>query len=83
MAGLTSSESGDRPSYINYTTVVQKERDLLDELECMEGQLKWLEQSLTLTSLNSIDPSTDPQVHTLVTLIKERKKRICDIVGFT
>ncbi len=81
MAELTSPQSGDRPSYTNYTKVIQTERDLLDELDCMKGQLKWLEQTLTLTTLNSSNPSTDPQVHTLVTLIKEKKKRICDIVG--
>ena len=79
---LTTPQTGDRPSFTNYKKVIERERELLDELECMEGQLKWLEQTLTLTSLNSSNPSTDPQVHMLVNLIKERKKRVLEILRY-
>lgn len=81
MAQLTSPQSSDKPSCSNYSMVVQRERELLDELECLNGQLKWLEQTLTLTTLNSSNPSADPNVDLLVKFIKEKKERISAIVG--
>lgn len=32
MAELTSPQSGDRPSYTNFSKVIERERELLDEL---------------------------------------------------
>lgn len=81
MAALTSTQSGDRPSYINFTEVLQKERSLLEEETAVAADLKWLEQTLSLLSLNSSNPATDPELLTAARLIKERKTRIGVIVS--
>ena len=42
MAASASLQPGDRQGYIDHTSLIQKERALLDERSTTEGALKWL-----------------------------------------
>ena len=81
MAASVSLQPGDRQGYIDYTSLIQKERALLDERSTTEGALKWLTQTLSLLTLNATNPSTDPQVLTVARLILETKKKISNLVS--
>ena len=80
LASLTTPESSDRHAYSDYSTIVKRERDLLDEKVCLEGQLKWLQQTITLLSLTSSNPSTDPQITIVATIMNQKRERLNDIV---
>ena len=81
MASLTSPQSEDRQSYVDYSKVVKRERALLDEKETIDKEMKWLYQAITHLTLNSITPSTDPQVIIVAKKLKEIKDRHSDIVS--
>lgn len=81
MASVTGSLSGDRPGYVDYSATVHRERALLDEKTTVEGELKWLSQTLSLLSLNASDPSTDTQVLAVANFIQEKELRKTDIVS--
>lgn len=81
MAALTSPQSRDRQSYVDFTTIIQRERTLLDELHNLKGEIKWLSETISLLSLTSSSPSTDPQILAIAKILSERKKRESDIVG--
>ena len=78
MASLTSPQS---QSYVDYSKVVKRERALLDEKETIDKEMKWLYQAITHLTLNSITPSTDPQVIIVTKKLKEMKDRHSDIVS--
>ncbi len=81
LASLTSPQSGDRSSYTDYSTIIKRERDLLDEKVCIEGQLNWLQQTITLLSLTASDPSNDSQITVIATMMNQKKERLSDIVS--
>lgn len=80
LASKTIPEIGDRPAYVNITAAVQMERTLLDEQANLTQELKWLDQTFSLLSLTSADPSTDPQVAQLGEYVSETKARLNVIV---
>lgn len=77
IASGTNVQSGDRPSFVDYSLAVQMERALLDEQTAEEKQVKWLHQTISRSS----DPSTDPQIASVAKYLDERKNRISDIVS--
>ena len=81
MACIERPQTGDRQVYIDYATIVHNERDLLDEKARIEGDLTWLFQTLTVLTLNSSNPTTDPQIVSVAIVIGDRRKRQSEIVS--
>ena len=67
LASLTTPQSGDT----DYSTIIKRERDLLDKKVCIEGQLNQLQQTITLLSLMASNPLTYPQITVIATEEKE------------
>ena len=65
----------------SYATIVHNERDLLDEKARIEGDLTWLFQTLTVLTLNSSNPTTDPQIVSVAIVIGDRRKRQSETVS--
>lgn len=81
MAVLTTEQPGDRQAYIDHSSIVRKERTLLDEKSSVEGEVTWLSQTITLLSLTSNNPSTDPQIALVSNILTRKKERIDEIVS--
>ena len=81
MALLTTSQSGDRQSFVNYGIAVQRERTLLDKKEKLTGELKWLNQTLSYLALHSTNPSNDPTLVSVATAIGDNQKKLTEIVS--
>lgn len=47
---LTAS-TGDTQSFTDFTDMVQKERELLDQKKRLEDEVKWLDQTLSFLTL--------------------------------
>ena len=81
MAALTSPQSADIQSYVDYSKVIQRERVLLDEKETIDKKMRWLYQAITHLCFNSTIPSTDPQIVTVTNQLREMKDWHSDIVS--
>lgn len=80
MAELTPTVTcdGDRPSYTNFTAMIQRERELLDKKKNLEDQIKWLDQTLSLLLLTS--SSSSVPVKAIENVLKEKKQKITALV---
>ena len=81
MAAHNTTQPGDRQSYTDYAGIIAKERILLDEQATVQKELDWLIQTFTLLTLNSSNPSTDPQVAAVKTLVGDKMNRNVNIVS--
>ena len=81
MAALSAPSCTDRPSYAEYTRMVQRERELLDSRQLVQDHLKWLDQAMTFLALRSDDPTNDPSVLTSISAIEENKETLAGIVS--
>lgn len=80
LAAITNPAAGDRPSYMNYSAWVTKERTLLDSREKVQKEVDMLIQTLSYLALNTNNPSTDPATQAVSKVIREKKKEISKIV---
>ena len=76
LATSQASSSGDRPSYATYTRQVQEERTLLDQKEKIEGEVSWLQQTLSFLAINSSNPASDPAMLAVTKVIKDKNMTI-------
>lgn len=81
LAELTSPSAGDRPSYVNYTTWIVKERTLLDHKDKLEGDVNMLTQTLSYLALSTSCPATDPAMQAVRKVINEKKREISKTVS--
>lgn len=75
---LTTSTSDKQP-FRDFTSMIQKERTLLDEKKRHEDEVKWLEQTFSLLTLTSSAPNLPAQ--TVAKAIEDRKRKIIAIVS--
>jgi hypothetical protein len=82
MAAINTTQPGDRPSYVDYTALMQRERTLLDEKDTIQGELTWLIQTITLLTLHTNNPTADTQVAAVKAVMERKMKRNTDIVSW-
>lgn len=83
MASLKSPEESDRSSYINYSAKVHQERILLDQKDTLEGELKFLHQTLSYLVLHSpTTTSSNPAIQAVTNVIKTKNGKLNDLVSF-
>ena len=70
--------TSDKEIFKTYMTLVQKERELLDQKKNLSEQVTWLEQTLSLLLL--APSSSNLPAQAVATAIKERKEKIIAIV---
>ena len=76
-SAMTTSCSSDSQRYRDFTTAVQRERELLDKKKKLEDEIHWLEQTLSLLILSTTSTSTNGGASQVVAAaIKERKEKI-------
>lgn len=80
MATLTSPQTSDTTSYTTHSNLVHQERKLLDDMATVEGEIQWLDQTLSLLALRSTDPSNDAAFLAVAKVSEERKKKKKGIV---
>ena len=80
MAESTSMapSTSDKPTFINFTALIAKERELLDKKKNLEDQVKWLDQTLSLLALTS--SSTTPPMRAVQNAMEERRNAISAVV---
>ena len=81
MAAIISSSPGDRQTYLRYSEVVFKERQLLDKKDATEKHLTLMQQTLTYLAINSANPSTDPAIRCISSTIEANKRQLESIVS--
>ena len=78
---MNDTQSGDRHAFISYTDTVHRERKLLDDQATIKGEIQWLEQMISLLTLTALDPTTDPQIVTMASILGDKKARVSQIVS--
>ena len=81
MADKTIPHINDRQSYRDYSGAVREERVLLDQKTNLDNEIKWLDQAISLLTLNSTNPTTDPTLQATTSYTKEKQKERTDIVS--
>ena len=81
MAEDTSQQPGDKPSYTRYLESLHEERQLRDQHDTIDREIKWLEQTVSFMTINSTDPSNDPALQTVVKHTQDKTKKKDDIVS--
>lgn len=82
MAAVFSSHSGDKAAYAKYSSMVHKERELLDKKDSTMQHIQWMDQTLTFLALNASNPATDPSVLSVASGIQHHKKELESIVRY-
>jgi hypothetical protein len=76
---LTASSSDKRP-FADFTSMVQKERVLLDQKLRLKEEIKWLDQTLSLLTLTSPVTSGVP-AQAVAKIIGEKKIKIAATIS--
>ena len=82
LASMVASTSDSQP-YRNFTSLIAKERLLLDRKKDAQDQIEWLDQTLSLLILTSAS-STTPPIQAVNNALKERRDTIiiCSLKEF-
>ena len=69
----------DKERYKSFTTMIQRERELMDKKKKLEDEVKWLEQTLSLLILSPSSNNLPTQA--VMTAIRGRKENITAVVS--
>lgn len=80
MAALASAAPSDcdRPSFVSFTSMVQRERELLNTKQTLKVKIKLLDQTLSFLLLTS--PSSSLPVKAVEQMITQKKENLTAIV---
>lgn len=74
----TLASTSDRQTFINFTTAIQKERELMDEKKRLEDEAKLLNQTVSFLTLTS---AAQVVAQAVANVIADRKKKLANTVN--
>ena len=74
LADKTTPQTNDRQSYSDYSSAVREERVLLDRRTKLNDEIKWLEQTIFLLTMNSTNLATDPALQAATNYPQAKQK---------
>lgn len=78
-SGTMAPSTSDKERFRNFTALVQRERELLDQKKTLEQEVTWLEQTFSLLLLSPTSSNIPAQA--VSSAIKGRKEKITAAVS--